>query len=285
MLLLLLPLCIGVGQGNIMLFLAAGKDVPEGHAYLPGGASAPPGGVCSNIGQRFPDNPFHGWPTDFHPGDWSTISAWWCDPDYFPGYTHWGIDIAASYRANDWDVEGHAVLCTALVGRIRRAAFSVPPEWNSGMGNFVEVEAYEPTGRPTWWCTPSVTMIPTPTSDPTCGCALDHVVDPTQLTEEEWRALVQNDIDTGHFDECWQPTGWVATYMHLQDITVAVDDIVVYGETLGHIDNTGNSSGTHLHYQINMPGADSGKGAAIDPAPTMAETYSDGLRALPRRQR
>ena len=135
------------------------------------------------------------------------------------------------------------------------------------MGNFVQVEAFVPP------------------DDLPATCALGGVADPEQLSVDELKALVQSDESAGRFTQCWKPTGWVATYMHLQDITVEKGDIVVYGETMGHIDNTGNSTGAHLHYQINMPGADGGKGSAIDPAPTMAETYSDALRALPRRQR
>jgi murein DD-endopeptidase MepM/ murein hydrolase activator NlpD len=39
---------------------------------------------------------------------------------------------------------------------------------------------------------------------------------------------------------------------------------VYRGQALGKTDNTGNSTGPHLHYQINSPAA-----GAVDPAPTM----------------
>ena len=61
---------------------------------------------------------------------------------------------------------------------------------------------------------------------------------------------------------CGAETGWKATYMHLLDITVQAGQIVHAGDVIGHINNSGNSTGDHLHYQINGPEG------AIDPAPT-----------------
>lgn len=59
-------------------------------------------------------------------------------------------------------------------------------------------------------------------------------------------------------------TGWCATYMHLDAWDVSVGEKVEPGQVLGWIDNTGFSTGPHLHYQINNP-----LGQPIDPAPTM----------------
>jgi murein DD-endopeptidase MepM/ murein hydrolase activator NlpD len=60
------------------------------------------------------------------------------------------------------------------------------------------------------------------------------------------------------------PTGWCATYMHLDGFNVETGDEVNQGDVLGWIDNTGFSTGPHLHYQLNNPA-----GQPVDPAPTM----------------
>jgi hypothetical protein len=58
--------------------------------------------------------------------------------------------------------------------------------------------------------------------------------------------------------------GWCATYMHLSSVLVEPGSSVSAGQVLGEIGNTGNSTGAHLHYQINDP-----NGGTVDPAPTM----------------
>ena len=58
-------------------------------------------------------------------------------------------------------------------------------------------------------------------------------------------------------------TAWCAIYMHLDDWEVEQGDNVSAGDVLGYADNTGFSTGTHLHYQINDPA-----GQPVDPAPT-----------------
>jgi murein DD-endopeptidase MepM/ murein hydrolase activator NlpD len=63
-------------------------------------------------------------------------------------------------------------------------------------------------------------------------------------------------------------SGWKATYMHLFDINVQYGMLIERGAVIGWIDNTGNSTGPHLHYQINGPGV-----GAIDPAPAMCELF------------
>ena len=70
-------------------------------------------------------------------------------------------------------------------------------------------------------------------------------------------------------------TGWKAAYFHLRDIAVHPGQLVRRNDVLGWIDNTGNSTGSHLHYQINAPGE-----GAIDPAPSMCNSYDDGLRTM-----
>lgn len=58
--------------------------------------------------------------------------------------------------------------------------------------------------------------------------------------------------------------GWCVIYMHLQAWAVQVGERVTVGQNIGWVDNTGNSTGPHLHYQINDP-----NGRPVDPAPTM----------------
>jgi len=65
-------------------------------------------------------------------------------------------------------------------------------------------------------------------------------------------------------DVCWAASGWMATYMHLKEEWVEVGQVVYRGEALGLTNNSGNSSGPHLHYQINAPAV-----GAVDPAPGM----------------
>lgn len=59
-------------------------------------------------------------------------------------------------------------------------------------------------------------------------------------------------------------SGWCAVYMHLEAVAVSVGDRVAPGQVVGWVDNTGFSTGPHLHYQINDP-----SGHPVDPAPTM----------------
>jgi hypothetical protein len=80
------------------------------------------------------------------------------------------------------------------------------------------------------------------------------------VCEEEINLDLNDDGSIGGY--CGEESAWKATYMHLLDITVGVGQRVHAGDVIGHINNTGNSTGDHLHYQIN--GAD----GAVDPAPT-----------------
>lgn len=58
--------------------------------------------------------------------------------------------------------------------------------------------------------------------------------------------------------------GWTVTVMHLQDRFVEAGQSVSWGDVIGTIDSTGNSTGSHLHYEIHDP-----TGQRVDPAPTM----------------
>ena len=61
--------------------------------------------------------------------------------------------------------------------------------------------------------------------------------------------------------------GWTVYYFHLDDgsLLVSVGDHITYGEHIADVDNTGASTGSHLHYEIHGP-----DGLPVDPAPTMA---------------
>jgi murein DD-endopeptidase MepM/ murein hydrolase activator NlpD len=48
--------------------------------------------------------------------------------------------------------------------------------------------------------------------------------------------------------------GYTVTYMHLESVNVSRGDTVNAGDFLGKTDNSGCSSGPHLHFQIDGPG-------------------------------
>ena len=243
-LLLLSFLCvISIGLSDFYLDGEGVKPVGEyTDLGIPGlGGDPPPGsGNCETIGQTQDDNPFIGWPVDYYPGNWNTITSWYCDPDYFEGYTHWGIDIGRL----DWtdSILGSYALVTAKYVRVERASYCEPPVvcYNAGMGNNIKVRALD--------CKESCE------TDAKQDFNGDGVINPEtcKLTCED--------------------TEWFAYYFHLMDVNVSNGDILTRGDKLGRIDSSGNSTGHHLHYQINF------HGSAIDPAAAMAASYSAALR-------
>jgi len=269
---------------------------PSGGFSEPGsglpGIPPPSGGSCAHINEDHPDNPFRGWPVNFYGGDWRTISAWWCDPFYLLdfGVNHWGIDIAAlvnvavspsgatntTYTA----IYGAEVVCTVtedLYGYVISA--HQDGGWNFGMGNHVKVMALaceEMCGEMDFY---EILDDPAPgelyflleedspecagePGTPTPGVTMTPPEDPDDLI----LACVE--------------TGWVATYMHLDTVAVDAMQLVERGDVLGTVDSTGNSTGDHLHYQINGPDV-----GAIDPAPAMCAGHSPELRITQRWQR
>jgi murein DD-endopeptidase MepM/ murein hydrolase activator NlpD len=229
-----------VARGTFSFIKDYGTLPDFGRASTPGGAPPPGRGTCANIGVKT-SSPFRGWPVNFHRGDWRSVAAWFCDPDYFPGYTHWGIDLARIEAGTILQAE---VLCTARYARVIAADES--GSWNSGMGNFVKIEALDPLETCTYVDT-------------------DHDGYPDYNYCEEI---------PGEYEE----TGWIATFMHLYAVNVSEDEIIERGDLIGWVDSTGNSTGHHLHYQINAPNG----GGAIDPAPTMCKDYDDYLRGVKR---
>ena len=59
--------------------------------------------------------------------------------------------------------------------------------------------------------------------------------------------------------------GYYTLYAHLSDVTVKLGQQVSKGQVIGHMGNTGNSYGTHLHFEVRKGGS-----TCIDPAPYIA---------------
>ena len=59
--------------------------------------------------------------------------------------------------------------------------------------------------------------------------------------------------------------GYFTLYAHLSDVTVKNGQRVAKGQVIGHMGNTGNSYGTHLHFEVRK-----GASNCIDPAPYIA---------------
>ena len=50
------------------------------------------------------------------------------------------------------------------------------------------------------------------------------------------------------------PGGWQTEYMHMDSIAVTMGQAVTKGQVVGTMGNTGNSSGTHLHFTVRKDG-------------------------------
>lgn len=61
-------------------------------------------------------------------------------------------------------------------------------------------------------------------------------------------------------------------YGHLSDIDVRKGDVVYQGQEIGNVGNTGRSTGSHLHYELNVGGR------TIDPRVGMPEVAERGVR-------
>ncbi len=64
------------------------------------------------------------------------------------------------------------------------------------------------------------------------------------------------------------PGGMQIWYNHLSSIDVVVGQQVVEGQLVGRVGETGNAYGTHLHFEIYLPGRYH-YGEAVDPMPIM----------------
>lgn len=61
--------------------------------------------------------------------------------------------------------------------------------------------------------------------------------------------------------------GYQTIYGHMMDFAVQPGDRVQAGQVIGRSDNTGNSTGPHLHFELRL------NGVAIDPAPLLVTTF------------
>lgn len=60
---------------------------------------------------------------------------------------------------------------------------------------------------------------------------------------------------------------YMTIYGHMMDFAVQPGDRVQAGQVIGRSDNTGNSTGPHLHFELRKDGV------AIDPAPLLVATF------------
>ncbi len=274
---LLIACCLCVGSVQLPApDVTSGGGDNLGRGFR-GGNRPPSGGTCANVGLFYEDNPFTGWPVTRFVGDWKVISSWFCDPTYFVGFTHWGIDLAARVTPLEWGSIDHAEV-------ISTAELSVVSGWandngaNYGMGNHVILQhvtceircgSVDETPREHHWLflrksfSPRCPIIvPTPTPLP-----------PGQPTPTPTPLFAPTPTPAfGDLILDCTESGWRAAYMHLWNTNVQYGMLVERDTVLGWIDNTGNSTGPHLHYQINGPDV-----GAIDPGPAMCEGYTNSL--------
>ena len=271
------------------------QGVAAGPAGSSSGGPPPHGGTCAATDVRVPDSPIYGWPMKLYAqaqpqkiflykdhfaqvwaGDWRTISSWFCDPEYFRGYTHWGIDLATRVSmASKTDllyesIDDAEVIYTGNFGYVQEAL--ADGGWNYGMGNHVLVRDL--------LCAEKCGAVPDKATltDGRHAYALEDQCTSTVVTQLETGEVVTNTVTVPHYLDCAED-GWKVSYFHLRSVAVQTADLVVRSDTLGRIDTTGNSTGTHLHYQINSPDG------AIDPAPSMCSDYAPGLRTTNRAHR
>lgn len=69
--------------------------------------------------------------------------------------------------------------------------------------------------------------------------------------------------------------GCVHLYGHLHSIAVKVGDVVARGQVIGKQGSTGQSSGSHLHYEVRAKSSPSfGWGTSIDPTDYLTKYYA-----------
>jgi murein DD-endopeptidase MepM/ murein hydrolase activator NlpD len=73
--------------------------------------------------------------------------------------------------------------------------------------------------------------------------------------------------------------GYVSIYAHLQSFSVSEGASVFHGTTVGISDNTGNSSGAHLHFAIRSGATTYSDGSAYKPEPMSGYSPFSGYGA------
>lgn len=100
----------------------------------------------------------------------------------------------------------------------------------------------------------------------------------------------QNDKDYGNFTVIWDPIQHCGVwYCHLQDVTTGTGDKVTNGQIVGHTNNTGHSTGPHLHVNFvetdasgNRLNMDNGKQGFLNILdPNLVEWKSSANQAQP----
>ena len=60
--------------------------------------------------------------------------------------------------------------------------------------------------------------------------------------------------------------GYYTSYSHLSSVNVEVGEEVTAGEKVGEVGSTGNSTGSHLHFEVSQGGDGWSGGSFIDPS-------------------
>ena len=82
---------------------------------------------------------------------------------------------------------------------------------------------------------------PAPTGTPVLATAAGKVV----------KAYYGADSSSyGNHIMIWHDEEYQTKYAHLSEISVAIDQIVSEGDTIGYVGNTGRSTNAHLHYEV-----------------------------------
>lgn len=75
--------------------------------------------------------------------------------------------------------------------------------------------------------------------------------------------------------------GWFTVYWHMLSVAVKQGETVKAGQPLGYSDNTGQSTGPHLHFGLYpFPRENNGYGGAIDPLPYLQLDLLTKIRDL-----
>jgi hypothetical protein len=112
------------------------------------------------------------------------------------------------------------------------------------LGNYVAGDYGEGDGSH-----PGVDIVPMTTHD-TVASVLDGVVKFAGTNASEGNYVVVRHDGAPHPDDASKTTTLFSCYLHLSELGVATGDTVKEGDPIGKTGNTGQSTGEHLHFQI-----------------------------------